>query len=153
MVYVWIRICVYWPVLLCNGRIDPEVLRVSYWKRENARCSTRKKQKPGGMDSAITALHLARHFIYIHRALCITYYKRGNDALPPVLSLFPHRHPKVLDTSRLQWFWTLHALLPRSPNSVSGLNEEISYNCKKIKNNYLQTLFWQYLLSFIYRYT
>lgn len=87
----------YWPVLLCNGRIDPEVLRVSYWRRENARAMlSEEKQKPGGVDSTSTALHLARHFtlyVYIYitrRTLCITYYyKRGNDALPLTPSLLP----------------------------------------------------------------
>lgn len=143
--------CVLACIILCNGRIDPEVLRVSYWKRENARCSPRKKHKPGGMDSASTALHLARHFIHIHRALCITYYKRGNDALPPVLSLFPRRPPKVFDTSRLQWFWTLHALLPRSPNSVSDLNTKRSVTIVK-KSNYLTNTFLAVPFVYIWSY-
>lgn len=148
---VYVGICVYWPVLLCNGRIDPEVLRVSYWRRENARCSPRKKQKPGGMDSASTVLCTWQDVscIYvIHQALCITYYERGNDALPPALlnHSSPHCPTEVLDTSRLQWFWTLHALLPRSPNSISSSDEEISYNIvknnnKKKKNKLLSNIY------------
>lgn len=52
--YDSVCVCVYWPVLLCNGRIGPEVLRVSYRRRlekERAMLSE-EKQKPGGMDSA-----------------------------------------------------------------------------------------------------
>lgn len=91
--------CVYWPVLLCNGRIDPEVLRVSYWRRENARARDALRGKTEarwcGQHQYCSApgktFHVIHVYIYItRRTLCITYYyKRGNDALPLTPSLLP----------------------------------------------------------------
>jgi len=145
---------VYWPVLLCNGRIDPEVLRVSYWKRENARCSTRKKQKPGGMDSVRTALQSApgktfHIHIYTERYVkLISYYRRGKDALPHVVSLLTHRHPRslILPGSNDFGHFTHYCQGHQTQLHISTKRSVTNFTIVK-KSNYIQTLFWQSLLS------
>lgn len=88
-------------------------------------------------------------YTYIHRALCKTYYKRGKDALPRVVSLLTHRHPRSLILPGSNDFGHFMHYCQGHQTRFQVSTKRSVTNFTIVKKSNLQTLFW---LSFYEKY-